>query len=59
MKDISKLKAELNEKIKMVERMGYDPYGGAGQAHSNRVAYRLLIQIEDLNAEIHDLEKGV
>lgn len=53
MSKLEDLIKERDEKAQMVERMGYDPNGGAGQAHSNRVAYRLLLQIEDLNAEIH------
>ena len=56
MAKIDDLIKERDEKVKMVERMGYDPNGGAGQAHSNRVVYRLLLQIEDLNAEIHRLK---
>lgn len=53
MKNIDKLIEQRKEKADKVARMGYDPNGGAGQAHGNRTAFRLLLQIEDLDAEIY------
>lgn len=57
MRDIETLKAEREAKAKQVELMGYDPNGGAGQAHGNRRVFILLRQIEDLDAEIHRIIK--
>lgn len=57
MKRTDELIAHRNEIADKVSRMGYDPNGGAGQAHGNRTAFRLLRQIEELDAEVYRLTK--
>ena len=53
MKDIDRLIEQRKEKADKVSKMGYDPNGGAGQAHGNKTAFKLLLQIEDFDAEIY------